>query len=275
MAASIELSSFSLRYSPSAKLSLETITLSAATGSCVGIVGPTGAGKSTLLHALSGILGKHHVEASAEGRMLIADMIFDGIPRDVLFPTVGLVLQDPFVQISGVRDTVREEISFTLENIGKSPGSDDAILELATDLGIEHLLERKPTTLSGGETQRVALGTILVARPRILLLDEPVASLDAAAQDRLRGILRSIRKTSTIVLTDTQLDFPLATCDQIAMLQDGHVTFFGSPHDLFADPMVLHSHGMEKWKNSYEDIERIRTWAPGRISRLMQSIGRP
>lgn len=273
MAAQITISSLSLRYAGAVLPALSSLSLEVEEGTCVGVIGPTGAGKTTLLHALSGILGKHHRDAVAEGTLMIAGRAFQDIPRDVLFPAVGLALQDPVVQLSGVCETVREEINFTLDNLGRRAPSATYLESLADGLGISRLLERNPTTLSGGETQRVALATILIAQPRILLLDEPAVSLDSNAQDRLRRILRSMKGTTTIILTDTRLDFPLAVCDQIVALEHGEVIYNGTPGSLFTDRGVPLSPEWHRWKGLSENIEIMRTNAPSRLSRIERAIG--
>jgi energy-coupling factor transport system ATP-binding protein len=173
---------------------------------------------------------RHHPESVASGTIRIGDRLFEALPSNVLFPSVGLALQDPHVQISGVRDTVFGEILFTLENTGKIPKDPSAvILPLLRKLGIDHLADRKPTSLSGGETQRVALATILVAQPPVLLLDEPTTEMDLTAQEKLRSILRGMKQSTTMVLTDTQLDFALGICDQIVVLEQGKILFDGTP----------------------------------------------
>ncbi|MCX6135283.1 MAG: ABC transporter ATP-binding protein [Ignavibacteriales bacterium] len=230
MADRITLTSFSLRYSEAAAEVLSSISLDVTGGTCCAILGPTGAGKSSLQQCLAGTMRRHHPECVSSGSIQIGDSSFAGLPSNILFPTVGLVLQDPHVQISGVRDTVLDEVLFTLENTGQVPDDPEAeLLPLLRNLGIDHLATRKPTSLSGGETQRVALATILVAKPRVLLLDEPTTALDLAAQDKLRGILKSMKVTTTIVLADTQLDFALGICDQIVVLDRGRIVFDGTP----------------------------------------------
>jgi energy-coupling factor transport system ATP-binding protein len=146
-----------------------------------------------------------------------------------------MVLQDPYVQISGVRETVFDEVLFTLENLGTIPqDARQTILSLLKRLGIDHLADRKPTSLSGGETQRVALAAILIAQPPLLLLDEPTTALDSNAQDKLRFILRSLRGRTTVLLTDTQIDFALAVADQIVLLDHGTIIFQGDSRNLLS-----------------------------------------
>jgi energy-coupling factor transport system ATP-binding protein len=230
MADRLNISSFSLRYSQSLPDILSSVTFDIKEQTCCAILGATGAGKSSLLQSLAGTMQRHHPECVASGRITIGTKTFEALPPGVLFPEVGLVLQDPHVQISGVRDSVLGEIMFTLENTGNLPKDAEAeVTPILRRLGIDHLAHRKPTSLSGGETQRVALATILVAQPRVLLLDEPTTALDQAAQGKLSSILKEMKGNTTIVLTDTQLDFALGLCDQIVVLDHGKITFDGSP----------------------------------------------
>lgn len=230
MADLITIRSFSLKYSATTPRVLSSISLEIPGRTCCAILGPTGAGKSSLLHCLAGTMRRHHPDSVSSGTIQVGDRLFEGLPPLVLFPAVGLALQDPHVQISGIRDTVFGEILFTLENAGPIPNNPEAVIvPLLQRLGIDHLADRKPTSLSGGETQRVALATILVARPPVLLLDEPTTAIDLAAQERLRGILRGMKQSTTIILTDTQLDFALGICDQIVVLDQGKVLFDGTP----------------------------------------------
>ena len=188
-----------------------------------------------MLHCLAGTMRRHHPESVASGQIQIGDTWFNGLPDHILFPVAGLVLQDPHVQISGVRDTVFEEVLFTLENLGMIPQDPrKTIVSLLQRLGIDHLADRKPTSLSGGETQRVALATILIAQPPLLLLDEPTTALDSNAQDKLRLILRSLRGRTTVLLTDTHVDFALAIADQTLLLDHGTIIFQGDARTLLS-----------------------------------------
>jgi len=235
MAQHLTIRDFSLQYSASDPKALSSLSMDVTAGSCCAIIGPTGAGKSTLLHCLAGTMRRHHPESVASGQIQIGDLAFTGLPNQILFPVAGLVLQDPYVQISGVRDTVFEEVLFTLENLGTIPQDPQKeILSLLQRLGIDHLVDRKPTSLSGGETQRVALATILIAQPPVLLLDEPTTALDSKAQEKLRSILFSLRGKTTTLLTDTLIDYALGVADQIFLLDHGAIIFHGDPRTLLS-----------------------------------------
>ena len=274
MAARIDISALSLRFPESAAPAVDSLTVSIPAGTCVGIVGPTGAGKTTLLHCLSGILRKHHPDIVASGNIRIGTESFAGIPEDILFPRVGLVLQDQFVQISGVRDTVFEEILFTLENMGAAGAdSDRRVRSVLQSLGIEHLRDRKPTSLSGGETQRVALATILVAQPEVLLLDEPITALDATAQGRLRSILTGLKGQTTVLLSDSQIDFPLSVCDLILVLDHGRAAAFLAPGELPASGQNFSNvGGLDRWLQLSKDLRELSDEGSSVAARILKGL---
>lgn len=229
MALPITLERVAYRYARGAAPALSDISMVLPGGSCCAILGPTGSGKSTLLHLLAGVLAKHHPGSVGEGVLTLGEHRYTPFPEGILFPTVALALQDHYVQISGIRDTTRKEIELTLETLGRDPVREQASTDhLLQQLDIAHLAERKPTALSGGETQRVALATILIANPEIVLLDEPATALDYGAQSRLKLLLRSLQGTSTVVFTDTRIDLPLDVADRFIVLQAGQIQFDGN-----------------------------------------------
>jgi energy-coupling factor transport system ATP-binding protein len=275
MADRLTIRSLSLRYSESLPDVLSTVSVEIKEGTCCAIVGPTGAGKSSLLQSIAGTMKRHHPECVSSGTIRIATETFEALPPGVLFPQVGLVLQDPHVQISGVRDSVLAEVLLTLENTGTSTEhATAAAMPLLKNLGIDHLAGRKPTTLSGGETQRVALAAILVAQPSILLLDEPTTALDLAAQAKLKSILAKMKKTTTVILTDTQLDFALGLCDQIILLDRGKVVFDGVPAQFlsqleqFRDVVVL-----EDWIPLKQKLLQLMEGNSPQSNRLARALG--
>jgi ABC-type sugar transport system ATPase subunit len=115
------------------------------------------------------------------------------------------------------------------------------VAELAEPLRLGSLLDRKPETLSGGEQQRVALGRALIARPRVLLLDEPLASLDPFARAELRSVIRSVQRqfrVTTLYVTHDQAE-AAALADRIALLREGVLQQFAPARELYNDPRNL------------------------------------
>jgi len=228
LALPVTISDFSFQYWKDAPFALKDITLSVRPGTICALLGPTNAGKSTLLQALAGILGEHHRQAIASGTVKIGEDTFSPIPRNVLFPTVGLTLQDPYYQISGIRERVWKEVGLTLEAYSLTESEiESRVKTLLERLGLHHLSERKPSTLSGGELQRVALANILIAQPQVLLLDEPCHSLDGTSQRRLASILCSLQGSTTVIVADYQLDFALRVAEQFVVVDTGRIAFNG------------------------------------------------
>lgn len=229
MADAISITSLSVRYPGTSRPALTDVSFSVPGGSCCAILGPTGAGKSTLLQALAGVLGAHHKQVKAEGIIDIGSSRFEGIPPKILFPHVGLFLQDPTVQITGIRETVEDEVRFALDNLMVDDGEAQARVRRQLEaLHLEHLAKRSLTQLSGGELQRVALAGMLVAAPSVVLLDEPLNSLDATAQAQLIRVLASDRTHRTVVLTDYGIDAALRLADTVIILDHGRLLFRGS-----------------------------------------------
>jgi molybdate transport system ATP-binding protein len=157
----------------------------------VALFGPSGSGKSTLLHIIAGLIRPDDARVTVDGRVLTDTVA--GLRVPVHKRRIGYVFQDArlFPHLSVARNLAYGR---WFAPKAERYGSHDEIVAL---LGIGHLLDRKPTTLSGGEKQRVAIGRALLASPRLLLMDEPLASLDAARKaetlpyiERLRDELR-------------------------------------------------------------------------------------
>jgi molybdate transport system ATP-binding protein len=156
------------------------------------IVGPSGSGKSTLLNLMAGL------SRPVGGRIQLGDQNLCDVQKGIFLKPhlrrTGLVFQDGnlFPHL-----TVRQNLGFG-HYFAKSTGRDDAVAKIANDLGIVPLLDRRPRNLSGGERQRVALGRALLSDPRVLLLDEPLASLDMARKLEVMTLIETIRDTTDI-----------------------------------------------------------------------------
>ncbi len=255
MAPSIAIKDLSFRYFETADPVFSGLNLDFLAGSCCAILGPTGSGKTTLLQLLSGIIGSQFQTSVASGSVTVGDTRYDPIPPRVLFPVAGYVMQDPSLQLSGVKETVREEIAFTLDNLNIAPEDQQQQLDdiLAT-FRIQALAQRSPSRLSGGELQRVALASILVAAPTLLLLDEPATALDGHTQQILRSVLHSLKGNSTIILSDTSLEFSLGVADHFVIFDRGSVVFSGSRPELL-NSLVQFEHllPLEHWADLFAE----------------------
>ena len=212
---------------------LKDVDLSADAGSLTLVCGASGCGKSTLMKALTGL-----VPQMTPGEL-------DGVVRingrnlaDVALTDVGhlcsSVFQNPRTQF--FCDTVAEELAFCGENYGRERVTLRQQSERAAKLmGISHLLERKLTTLSGGQLQKVALACALASGAPVLLADEPTSNLDPAAISEVRAALKVLKEQGlTIVVVEHRLHFLRGLADQVLLMEGGRVTRRWSGAEFFS-----------------------------------------
>jgi ABC-type Fe3+/spermidine/putrescine transport system ATPase subunit len=207
---------------------LAPTTLDFASRSLSVILGPSGSGKSTLLRLIAGL------EFPEAGRVLL-----DGADQRDVSPEarrVGLVFQDgalfPHLDVAG-------NVGFALRAQRLSRASrEERVTELLALVDMRAFGPRRVTTLSGGERQRVALARALAARPRALLLDEPLASLDRNLREELRGVIRRLHdelELTTILVTHDREE-ALALADRLVLMRAGRVVEEGAPEEMFRAP---------------------------------------
>lgn len=186
-------------------------------GEIVAVLGLNGAGKTTLLKCIAGVLRPRR------GRVLLRGEDATGRPPEDLFGAVGLVFQNPDYQI--FEATVEAECAFCLRD-GLSPGERKRRVGRWLELmGIGHLRDRHPLSLSYGEKRRLTLASILVAEPEVILLDEPTTALDEGNLSCLRDILLLLarRYGKGLLITTHDLDFALDVADRLIILEEGKV----------------------------------------------------
>jgi len=208
---------------------LENVNLEIDDGQLAVIVGPSGCGKSTILRCIAGL------ETLSEGSILIDDeLISDKEPR---YRDVAMVFQCYALY---PHMTVRKNLSLGLEHTTKLSKKEiqERVEKIAGILKISKLLERKPNQLSGGESQRVAVGRALVRKPKIFLLDEPLSAIDTKLRRELRNELKKIQRefniTSVYVTHDQEEAMALG--DKLVILYNGKIHQIGTPEDIFKNP---------------------------------------
>jgi cobalt/nickel transport system ATP-binding protein len=199
------------------------------------VLGPNGAGKTTLMLHLNGLL-------SGGGELAVAGIdVRRGDARE-LRARVGLVFQDPDDQL--FMPTVREDVAFGPLNLGASAEEAGArVREALSTVRMEHVADRAPHQLSLGQRRRVAIATVLAMDPRLLVLDEPSASLDPRSRRELLQMLERLEQTMLVVTHD--LPFAAELCERAVVLSAGRIVADGRCTDILQDEALLAAHDLE------------------------------
>ncbi len=236
----IQVDNLSYRYPGTTIPALRGVTLHVPPGQFCAIVGPNGAGKSTLCYALAGFI-PHFYHGALTGSVRVDGLDVPATPLGELAGVAGLVVQNPFNQITGARFTVREEVAFGLENLGLP--RDEILSHVADSLvlvGLADYAEHSPFALSGGQQQRLAIASVVAMRPRVLILDEPTSQLDPVGTKEVFAALRSLAASgdATVILVEHKLEWVAAFADRVVALADGAIVVDGPPRDALSDPLM-------------------------------------
>jgi len=207
---------------------LDGVSLSVKDGESMVVVGPSGSGKTTLLRLIAGL------DEPTAGRVLIDGRTVNGRPPEDR--NIAMVFQHPAIY---PHMTVSGNIGFPLKMRGiPKEKIAQLVRDVAEMLGISDLLKRMPSTLSGGQAQRVALAKSLVRRPAVCLLDEPLSSLDPALRSAARADIRRLQKqvgTTQVYVTHDQFE-AMTLGDRIAVICEGRLQQVGPPLELYDQP---------------------------------------
>lgn len=193
-------------------------------GKIYGLIGENGAGKSTFC-ALARGFAPGFYQGELTGKILVEGKDIAEYGGE-LASKIGYVFQNPFNQLSGVKSTVFEEVGYGLENFGvESCEMEQRIVEAMKLTEIEELAEKNPLALSGGQIQRVALASVLVLDPDILIADEPTSQLDPESTDSVFAIIHAFKqKKKTVILVEHKMDLMAEYADEILVFQKGRLT---------------------------------------------------
>lgn len=236
----IRVEDFSFRYRDTNRTTLKRVSFSVEQGSFFCVVGANGSGKSTLCNALVGLI-PHYFVGKSKGSIRIKDIDVATSSIADLSKHVGLVFQNPFNQLSYTAGTVAEELAFGLGNHGVPRETMHAkVARVAALMHIEDLLGKNPLELSGGQVQRVALGSTLIMEPDILVLDECTAQLDPLGSEEIFDIVKRLNQEGiTVVMVDHDMERVARCADQVMVLGAGRVRAIGTPEEVFTDPVTM------------------------------------
>ena len=219
--------------------SIRNVSLNIEEGKFYGIVGENGSGKTTLCAILRGFAPSFY-QGDIQGEVLVYGKPI-GEYGGELATKIGYVFQNPFTQISGVKETVFEEVAYGLENFGV-PVEEivervEAIMKLTH---IDSLAEKNPLELSGGQMQRVALASVLVLEPDILIIDEPTSQLDPQGTESVFEIIKMMKdKKKTIILVEHKIDLIAEYADEVLVLRGGKLIAGGDKAQVLSDISLM------------------------------------
>ncbi len=226
----IVLDNLSVRYRGEDEAALKGISLTAKTGQIIGIIGNSRSGKTTLCDVLSGII-PNIVSGHVSGTVRLGEFSPFEAFDEYNFHT-GVVLQNTAGQLSGLSDTVFDEIAFGLINQGMSEEeASKSVVRAACQMGLEDLLEQAPDTLSGGQTQRLAIASEIAFDPEFLIMDDPTSQMDPVGRKEFFEWLAGCSE-KTIFIVSNEVDDLCEIADQLWVLEKGELIASGKPLDV-------------------------------------------
>lgn len=239
MSVCIEFQDVSYAYPLTKKAAVRHLDCKLETGKCYGIIGPNAGGKTTFCNLMRGLCPKFY-GGILKGKVLINGKSLEEWEDSELSVRIGYVFQDPFAQVSGIKETVFEEIGIGLENMGvDSEEMIRRILDIAKVVKVEELLQKHPLALSGGQCQRVAFASVLVLDSDIIVIDEPTSQLDPDGTGDVFEIIDALKKQGkTVIIAEHKLDLLAEYCDEIIAMADGSIIAQGPTREVFANPVL-------------------------------------
>lgn len=227
---------------------VDNISLDIYEGDFFGIIGQTGSGKSTFIQHLNGLIKVQE----KQGKVIMGDFDLTSKKCDfkALRSKVGMVFQYPEYQLFA--ETVFEDVCFGLKNF--EPKLSNAQIEQRVKSAIElvgldyeKVKNKSPFELSGGQKRRVAIAGVIVSRPEVLVLDEPVAGLDPTGKREFVALLKNLHKdfVKTIIIVSHDMNLVSENCNRVAVFKSGKIIATGSPKEIYSNQEMLKNCGLE------------------------------
>ena len=237
---------------------LKNLNLDIKKGEFWAVIGKNGSGKTTLCSILRRFVPDFY-KGELTGKITLEGKELKEYSQKEIVQKIGFVFQNPFTQISGVKNTVFEEIAYGLENLGLEReviiSEVEKILKL---LEIEKLRDRNPYDLSGGQKQRVALASIIAMDPDILVIDEPTSQLDPKGTEDIFKIINLMaNEGKTIILVEHKLELIAEYAQNILVLDEGEIILSGKAEEVLNNKILLEKEiGMTQYSILAYELEK-------------------
>ena len=246
------------KYPLEEKQALKNINIEIKKGEFWAVIGKNGSGKTTLCNILRRFVPDFY-KGELTGKITLEGKELKDYSQKEIVQKIGFVFQNPFTQISGVKNTVFEEIAYGLENLGIERetiiSEVEKILKL---LEIEKLRDKNPYNLSGGQKQRVALASIIAMNPDILVIDEPTSQLDPKGTEDIFKIINLMaNEGKTIILVEHKLELIAEYAENILVLDEGEIILSGKANEVLNNKILLEKEiGMTQYSMLAYELEK-------------------
>ncbi len=233
---------------------LDNLSLTINEGEFFGVIGQTGSGKSTFVQHLNGLIKAQDEKT----KIFVGDynLTDKNCNFKELRSKVGMVFQYPEYQLFA--ETVYEDVAFGLRNFFPNLTKEEEEEKIKSAINLvgldyEKVKEKSPFELSGGQKRRVAIAGVIVSRPEVLVLDEPVAGLDPKGKREFVALLKELHKTfvKTIIIVSHDMNLVSENCSSVAVFKKGKILKIGAPKEIFNDQSLLEDCGLELCTTAY------------------------
>ena len=256
----LKLENVNYKYPLEEKNTLQNINIEIKKGEFWAVIGKNGSGKTTLCNILRRFVPDFY-KGELTGKITLEGKELKDYSQKEIVQKIGFVFQNPFTQISGVKNTVFEEIAYGLENLGIERetiiSEVEKILKL---LEIEKLRDKNPYNLSGGQKQRVALASIIAMNPDILVIDEPTSQLDPKGTEDIFKIINLMaNEGKTIILVEHKLELIAEYAENILVLDEGEIILSGKANEVLNNKILMEKEiGMTQYSILAYELEKAR-----------------
>lgn len=254
----LKLENVNYKYPLEEKNTLQNINIEIKKGEFWAVIGKNGSGKTTLCNILRRFVPDFY-KGELTGKITLEGKELKDYSQKEIVQKIGFVFQNPFTQISGVKNTVFEEIAYGLENLGIERetiiSEVEKILKL---LEIEKLRDKNPYNLSGGQKQRVALASIIAMNSDILVIDEPTSQLDPKGTEDIFKIINLMaNEGKTIILVEHKLELIAEYAENILVLDEGEIILSGKAEEVLNNKILLEKEiGMTQYSMLAYELEK-------------------